>query len=287
MKTSLTVVGLTIGAVVVASAALVSASPAQHAPPVRYVSLGDSFSAAAGVLPLVDDAPLSCTRSQRNYAHIIAERRGYALTDVSCAGAETVDLYQEQEPGIPPQLAALTNDTDLVTLTLGGNDRGVFGTAATECTRAMVELPHDANPCQARFGDSFVESIRTVIYPDLVRALADIHTAAPNARVLIAGYLWLVPESGPCFPQIPIAADDVAYLREIQAVLNDAVERAATATDSIYVDMSVRSDGRDACQLRERRLAEPVLLPTQFMPLHPNSEGQQAIAEEFLNSIDR
>ncbi len=286
MKTSPTVVGLAIG-IVVAATALAGASPTQPAPPVRYASLGDSFSAAAGVLPLVDDAPLSCTRSQRNYAHIVAERRGYALNDVSCAGAETVDLYQEQEPGIPPQLTALDEDTDIVTLTLGGNDHGVFGTAATECTRAMIELPHDSSPCRARFGSNFVESIQTVTYPDLVRALADIHTAAPNARVIIAGYLWLVPESGPCFPQIPVAAGDVAYLREIQAVLNDAVERAANATGSIYADMSFTSEGRDACQPRERRLSEPVLLPTQFMALHPNSEGQQAIAEEVLKAIDR
>ncbi len=275
---------------VVCIAAALSASicilPAQAAPLVEYVGLGDSFSAAAGVLPLVAGAPLSCTRSQRNFAHIIAEQRGYRLTDVSCAGADTTALYQEQERGIPPQLAALNDRTDLVTLTIGGNDRGIFSTAATECTRALIELPQVTDPCRSRYGDSFVETIRAATYPNLVRALTDIHSAAPHARVFIAGYLWLVPASGGCIPQLPVAAGDLPYLRELQAVLNDAIKRAAEMTASTYVDMSAASDGRDACRPRDLRLAEPVFLPTQFMPLHPNVEGQYVIAEEFMRAID-
>ncbi|MQY27514.1 SGNH/GDSL hydrolase family protein [Nocardia aurantia] len=261
-------------------------APAHDAPSVEYASLGDSFSAAAGVLPLVPDSPLICTRSQRNFAHIIANRRNYVLTDVSCAGAETADLYREQGSGIPPQLIVLNDRTDLVTLTIGGNDQAVFGTAATGCARELANLPQFENPCESFYGTSFVDSIKSTTYPDLVRALSTIHYAAPHAAVLVVGYPWLVPESGDCIPQMLVAPADIPYLRNLQVVLNDAIRQAAEATDSIYVDMSVASDGRDACQPRDRRLVEPMLLPTQFMPLHPNLEGQEAIAEEVMKAID-
>ena len=37
-----------------------------------YVALGDSYSAASGVLPPDLAAPLQCLRSIRNYPHVIA-----------------------------------------------------------------------------------------------------------------------------------------------------------------------------------------------------------------------
>ena len=49
-------------------------TPSAQATPLRYVALGDSYSAASGVLPPDPAAPLQCLRSIRNYPHVIAAR---------------------------------------------------------------------------------------------------------------------------------------------------------------------------------------------------------------------
>src|SRR5689334_19343504 len=67
----------------------------------RYVAMGDSYSAASGVLP-VDASQLDCLRSLRNYPHVIAERTGARLTDVTCGAAETGDFTEPQYPDVDP-----------------------------------------------------------------------------------------------------------------------------------------------------------------------------------------
>ena len=79
-----------------------SVSPASQAAkaatePLRYVALGDSYSAASGVLPADPTSPF-CLRSTRNYPHVIAQQTGAALTDVSCGAAETKDFFTAQHP---------------------------------------------------------------------------------------------------------------------------------------------------------------------------------------------
>jgi hypothetical protein len=52
-------------------------------------ALGDSYSAASGVLPPEVGAPLPCLRPARNYPKVIAAETGARLTDVTCGAAET------------------------------------------------------------------------------------------------------------------------------------------------------------------------------------------------------
>ena len=56
--------------------AFLPASPSPAAVPTRYVALGDSYSAASGVLPPDLLAPPLCLRSSRNYPHDIARATG-------------------------------------------------------------------------------------------------------------------------------------------------------------------------------------------------------------------
>src|SRR3712207_2241359 len=94
--------------------------------PLRYVALGDSYSAASGVPPLDPTAPLRCARSAATYPHIIAARAGAGLADVTCAGAETRDYFKSQYDRGAPQLEALSERTQLVTMTIGGNNNNTF-----------------------------------------------------------------------------------------------------------------------------------------------------------------
>ena len=100
--------------------------------PLAYVALGDSYSAASGVLPPDPSSPF-CLRSTRNYPNVIAQKTGARLTDVSCGAAQTKDFFTPQYQGVPPQLDALKPGTQLVTMTIGGNDSGVFINTILSC----------------------------------------------------------------------------------------------------------------------------------------------------------
>ncbi|HEY1285438.1 MAG TPA: SGNH/GDSL hydrolase family protein [Solirubrobacterales bacterium] len=265
--------------------AVATGPSATAAAPLRYVALGDSYSAASGVLPPDFLAPPECLRSSRNYPHDIAAATGARLKDVTCGAAETSDFFESQYPGVPPQLNALGGDTQLATMTIGGNDGGVFIDTIIDCGSAGVLTLGHGSPCRDRYGSSFEETIRNSTYPALLRALTAVRTRAPSASVAILGYPWIMPASGGCFDKMPIAEGDVPYVRGIQATLNDAVRRAAAATGSTYVDMSQVSNGHDACKPIGVRWIEPVLQGTNPVVVHPNALGEARMAAQAIGVL--
>ena len=245
----------------------------------RYVALGDSYSAASGNVPPDLSSPL-CLRSTVNYPHVIAAAVHAQLTDVTCGAAETKDFAGSQYPGVAPQLNAVQSNTQLITMTIGGNDSGVFIDSILECGVAGLSTLGQGHPCEDRYGSSFVDTIRSTTYPALVKALTAVRAKAPHAKVAILGYPWIVPSSGGCFPQLPLATGDIPYLRTEQATLNDAVRRAAKATGAIYVDLSVVSNGHDACKPIGTRWIEPVVGGTNPVIVHPNALGESKMAAQ-------
>ncbi len=268
------------------------ALPSQAAPveqerraPLRYVALGDSYSAATGVLPLDPTAPPQCLRSTRNYPHLIAERLDARLVDVSCGAADTGDFTKSQGSGIAPQLDAVRGNTDLITMTIGGNDSSVFINSIAQCGVASLATAGTGSPCKDQYGKKFVRTIRTTTFPSLKKALRAVHRKAPRAEVAILGYPRLLPPTKGCYPQMPVARGDVPYLFNLQRVLNNAVRRAAKATGSVYVDVPKASRGHDACKVRGRRWVEPVLLGTNPVIVHPNSRGEAAMARITMRAL--
>jgi lysophospholipase L1-like esterase len=279
---------LTAAATAVSALALGLAAPGAHAAtPLPYVALGDSYSAGSGVLPADLSAPLLCLRSTLNYPHVIAERTGAALTDVTCGAAETGDLTEAQYPGVPAQLDAVRSDTRLVTLTIGGNDNNTFVGAMLACgTAGLATLGH-GHPCRTLYGSTFDDQIDDTTYPAVKAALRAIRDKAPNARVAALGYPWIMPAAADasCFVKMPIASGDVPYLRALQAHLNAVVERAARETGATYVDFSATSDGHDACASSGTRWIEPLLFGTNVVPVHPNARGERAMAEQTMTAL--
>ena len=283
MSRPLTVV---LTAVAIMSATVVAGLPSGAAvSPLRYVALGDSYSAASGVLPPDLTAPPACLRSARNYPHVIAARTNASLTDVTCGAAQTQDYFASQYPGVEPQLNAVRRDSQLVTMTIGGNDNGTFINSIIRCGTAGLSTAGRGSPCKDRYGASFAREIRTKTYPALVKALNAVRARAPQARVAILGYPWIVPPRVGCFDKMPIAEGDVPYLRGIQATLNDAVRRAAAATGSTYVNMDGVSNGHDACKDIGVRWVEPVLQGTNPVVVHPNALGESRMAARALRVL--
>ncbi|MCX5206409.1 SGNH/GDSL hydrolase family protein [Streptomyces sp. NBC_00237] len=252
----------------------------------NYVALGDSYSAGSGVLP-VDLSNLLCARSTRNYPHLIASRTGARLQDVTCGGAQTKHFSQSQYPGTAPQLDALSATTDLVTLTIGGNDNSTFINAVVACGTAGVLSGGKGSPCKDKNGTMFEDQIKDTTYPALKAALSAVRAKAPGARVAVLGYPWITPATADpsCFAKMPIATGDVPYLRGIQTTLNSAVERAAEETGATYVDLAEVSDGHDACKPIGTRWIEPVLFGTNVVPVHPNALGERRMGEVALAAL--
>lgn len=273
--------------------AAIPESPAAASSP--YVNLGDSYAAGAGVLPVQADSPFLCQRSAVNFAHVVARQRSLPLTDVSCSGAQTNDLTADQYYGVRPQLDALGPATTLVTMMLGGNDQNTFGGAVSKCGDAATQASQaggesagvpTGSPCRNRYGAQLSAPIDSEIYPALVDALRQVRGRAPNARVLIVGYPWILPATQGCYPAMRVAPGDVGYLRDLQADLNDAIRRAAVATGVTFVDMSRVSEGHDACSGAQRWI-EPQQGTTARITVHPNARGHQAIAEQIIAALGR
>lgn len=248
----------------------------------KHVNLGDSFSAGTGVRPLEEDSPIYCLRSSRNYAHVVAADEDFDLTDVSCAGADTDDFGESQHQGVPPQLDALDDDTDVVTLMIGGNDEETHGRAIRLCGE-LADADRTGSPCTDRYGRALIEPVATDIYPAVRQALRNVRDRAPNARILLVGYPWLVPPTTGCYPEMRLAAGDVPMIRELQTALNTYGRRAAQGEGVEFVDMSQVSEGHDACA-GEQRWIEPM---TTSGPgaVHPNEAGQAAIADQVRTAL--
>ena len=265
--------------------AVVASTPSHASPaPLRYVALGDSYSAASGVLPPDPSSPL-CARSTSNYPHVIARETGARLTDVTCGAAETKDLFGSQYPGVAPQLDAVGRRTRLVTMTIGGNDNNTFLGAIAACAAAGLSTLGQGSPCHDTYGGSFARDIHQKTFPALKKSLRAVQERAPHTRVAILGYPWILPKADGCFDKMPVASGDVPYLRGIQATLNDAIRRAAGTTGATYVGFARASEGHDACQAAGVRWVEPVLQGTNPVVVHPNALGERHLAARTMKVL--
>jgi GDSL-like Lipase/Acylhydrolase family len=250
--------------------------------------LGDSFTAGP-LIPLQETDPLGCLRSDHNYPHLLAEALGVAeFRDPSCSGADTGDMTEPQgvTPGPnPAQFDSLDAGTEVVTLGIGGNDIGF-----SEIIENCGSLTPTGHPCQDHYvvdGRDELSDRIEMTAPKVAAVLDGIRLRAPSARILVVGYLAILPESGPgCWPQMPIAPDDVPYLRGVQKQLNGMLEEQAVAHGAEFVDAYAASVGHDACQLPVVRWVEPVVPASPAAPVHPNLLGMQGYAAAVLARID-
>ncbi|WP_166020629.1 SGNH/GDSL hydrolase family protein [Streptomyces chilikensis] len=278
----------TLAAALAASAVALglAVQPAQAADPLRYVALGDSYSAGSGVSPTDFSSPL-CLRSKANYPKVIAGRTGADLTDVTCGAAQTKHFTQSQYPLVPPQADAVNADTDLITLTIGGNDNSTFIGALLACGSAGLTTGGYGNPCETLHGSRFTDAIDDHTYPALRSALAAVKAKAPHARIAVLGYPWITPASfdPTCFAKLPVARGDIPYLRGLQSHLNDTIARAARESGAVYIDFAQVSEGHDACKAPGTRWIEPVLGGNSIVPVHPNALGESRMADHTMTVL--
>jgi lysophospholipase L1-like esterase len=267
-----------------------SAPPAPLPPGVRYVALGDSYTSAPGVTPVDSSAPPACGRSAVNYPHLVAQKLGAQLTDVSCGGAQTMSLYEEQYSGVPAQMDALKRDTTLVTLGIGGNDNDLFATAVAGCAASLGDVATGQTaPCKAKYAQQFSDDIAAsgVL---IEQALKNIRAESPQAQIVVVGYPDLFPTTPAgrltCVAAgVPFTPDDIAFLDGVERDLNAMLQASAEATKNTYVDTYTPSIGRDMCEAPGVRWIEPAIPLAPAAPVHPNAAGEAAVADDVAAAV--
>jgi lysophospholipase L1-like esterase len=252
-----------------------------------YVALGDSFTAG----PLIPETDIAdgCFRSDGNYPALVAERLDIAeVVDVSCSGADTGDLTGRQSTAagatVAPQLRVVRPDTDLVTLGIGGNDFGLFHTLVSTCSRLRQQDPA-GSPCADELDRRGVDLVaRTADIGDRVEeAVREIQRRAPDATVVLVGYLRLAPAEGRC-ADLSFAREDYELGREVAEALNDALARAARSTGVEFADMHSASEDHDVCA-DEPWVNGRHTVQGEAIAFHPFSSGMQAVADEVVEAL--
>ena len=227
---------------------------------VRYVALGDSYSAGTGA-GRYRAAGKSCERSASAFPQLWAARHDPAsFVSVACAGATTATVRTGQ-------LSALRARTTLVSITIGGNDVGfsqVMETCVLQLNSACTNAVTTAE-----------SSVRKVLPGRLDRLLRAIRIRAPLARIVVLGYpdLYDLSQSRG-WDCIGISTAKRAALNQGAAVLDRALSAAAARNHDPFADVRPEFAGHEICD------GSTSYLNALTFPLdgsyHPNAAGQQS-----------
>lgn len=247
---------VSVTAVLAAGAGVTPASGATG----RYVALGDSYSAGAGSGSYIADGT-PCYRSSRAYPVLVGLARGLDVTQQSCSGARTSD--------IAGQAQALTSNTSLVTVTIGGNDIG-FADIITACAKPgwMADCAGEIRRAEGK--------VNTELPGGLRASFAQIRAKAPSARVEVTGYPHLF-NGRDCSLLTFFSADEMDQLNRGTDQLNAAIRAQAVAAGFRYADPVPPFRGHAVCDSAPYiNNLRPQLLVESF---HPNANGQRTYAD--------
>ncbi len=251
----------------------------------NYVALGDSYSSGEGVEPFIPGSG-ACDRSPRAYSqvvhlptHLTVKRFFYA-----CSGAETTAFTQPFN-GFPAELdhSAIGPSTDLVTLSIGGNDAG-FAQVLTDCS--IMRLSHCTFSSSTR--RRVLASI-DALPAKLVPAYQAIKARAPNAAVVVLGYPQLFTASYARFLMCKsiIAAGFTRtaqnFVREAGYHLRDAIDTATRRAGVYFIDMIPAFQDHETCG-KDGQWINAIVGHGQGS-FHPNARGQQAYADALDSEL--
>jgi len=194
----------------------VGALPAAASPPtIQYVALGDSYAAGQGG----GDYLNPCLQTLGSYPESLDDEGRIQLqANPTCTGAKASNMAA--------QVMELTDDTRLVTLTVGAADLGLSAVLAvcTDPTRPLA----DCIAAVRAAGD-----LLPMLYIDLTKLYADVAGEAPQARVVVTGYPHLFEPLPPNDPRAAV----VAAVNSATDALNSTIEQAVSVTNDADVNI--------------------------------------------------
>lgn len=258
-----------------------------------YVALGDSFSSGEGVTPFEADTALpgenTCHRSDYAYAKTIAGSspnipslgtNGFR----ACSGAVTTNVTDLEQWNEGIQLDWWPdNSTQLVTMTIGGNDIG-FSDFAKACVLST---------CDA--GTTVYNSATNKISNELPNKLKETYKRilayAPNADIYVMDYPYVVPEKSVSDPD----DDRCFYLKGGSTKWADAISDVRDDTPGNqrlhYVPVNTADspfNGHQVCGVEGTSFFQNIdqAMNNEAYVFHPNKNGQDAYATILAAAIN-
>lgn len=272
-------------------------------PSAKYVAMGDSFSSGEGN-PSFEagtdrDGVNVCHRSPVAYPRLLEGDVDPSLGStafVACSGATTWNvLHGGSSDGAwseSQQVDALSSSTEVVTITIGGNDVG-FEEYARQCVYAFCG---PENPGVAVY-DAVMDNIESEAFSqNLKTTYESILAHAPNANVYVIDYPYLFDPSG--VDSTSCVVMDTSGAIPVQFGLNSTIKSAVSAVKAESTDYGNRLKliesnaptspflGSHLCTDDIRGAGfNSVDFGNQEYSFHPNVIGQQnyeALIKSFL-----
>jgi lysophospholipase L1-like esterase len=220
----------------------------------KYVALGDSYASGLGAGSYVDSG---CKRSSNAYAQLWADAHApSAFEFVACSGAVTSDVLADQ-------IAAVTEDTELVTINIGGNDAG-FADVMTDCNLGSDSSCVSRNQEAQAFAQSELPGRLDGVY-------TEIRNRAPSAQVIAVGYPSIYTLDGDC--SAGLSETKRTAINQSADVLADVVSARAAAAGFDFLDGRTAFAGHEICAPGDDWWLNSVTFPIEES-YHPNAAGQ-------------
>lgn len=266
-----------------------------------YAAWGDSYSSGEGVEPF-EVSGGSCHRSVDAYPRVLEQNSSLKLrlsdAFVACSGAVTSAITLGDGTN-SPQMDTLSVDTDLVTMTIGGNNMR-FAEFAAACA-----FPIQGDACTIGGSATNTAMARVIndVIPDVQYMLETVRDELitsdnTDATVLVMGYPQIVPStwSSSSTGCDWLDSDETPAIRHVITQLNTAIKNEVEAIGYNFHFLSANASGspfagHELC--RPSTDTEPNFFnnvnasnPVEFT-FHPNQAGQEAYAElieDWLNA---
>lgn len=242
----------------------------------RYVALGSSFAAGPGVEPQLG----TCGRSAENYANLVAGVLRLDLTDVSCNGATTDNILDTPQNGAAPQIEAVNAATQLVTVTIGGND--IRYTASTFACSGKAARER----CTANLDQAAINEVVRELPTKLTNTVNAIKARAPEATIVIVTYPRVfLPDAVSC-DELQLSAEDTAYLAYLGTALESAFVSVAASENVLIADSYPGAAGHGPCQMpASQRWVNGATVLENGIRYHPTAAGHQEMARLVLAAL--
>lgn len=245
---------------------------------------------------------------------------------LACSEATSLNVLSAHpadgsDPGIPQNVGAgfsepytqidnpaLNSDTDLVTLTIGGNDLH-FVDVLTFCFHSPDCTTHDFKDPDT--GETlplaqYLRNKRDELSPHLDSIFAEIHAKSPHAEILLLGYPQLFPATPAeqnCkrlaqhdFPRLSVGYSQTEqnYLRQAASELNQTLAARAEASGvATFVPVDSSFAGHEPCTSSGKQnewINGPSASFKQIPPVedgsfHPNLAGQALGYAAAVNAV--